>query len=189
MARQRDYKAEYQRRLASATKRGLSRSQARGHARSGEAPIKSKPAKSDKRLEDALKILREHGNQSRAAKESGVSPERLRRFLRDNSLAERTGGKWRVTDNRPRRMTVYSEGQARLLTLRDYEQSSLNGQHLAAVREFLTSQKRSLLKPFEGRSVIDVKGEAHPLETDPDELYRIAAQGGEPFHDVYRLIV
>jgi len=189
MSRQRDYKAEYQRRLASAAMRGLSRSQARGHARSGEAPIKPKPTKIDAWLEAALKILRVSGNQSRAAKETGVSPERLRRFLRDNSLAERTGGRWHVTDNRPRRMTVYTDGQARHLTLRDFDQASLNGQHLAAVREFLTSQKRSLLRPFEGRYVIGAKGEAHPLETDPDELYRIAAQGGEPFHDVYRLIV
>ncbi len=189
MARERDHKAEYQRRLANAAKRGLSRSQARGHARSGEAPIKPKPAKSDEQLEAALKILRQSGHQGRAAKESGVSPERLRRFLRDNSLAERTGGKWRVTDNRPRRMTVYSQGEARRITLRDFDQASLNGQHLSAVREFLTSQKRSLLAPFEGRSVIDAKGGAHPLETDPDELYRIAAQGGEVFHDVYRLIV
>ena len=81
MSRQRDYKAEYQRRIANAAKRGLSKSQGRGHARAGEASARSKPVKSDDRLESALKLLRQSGNQSRAAKEAGVSAERFRRFL------------------------------------------------------------------------------------------------------------
>jgi hypothetical protein len=44
------------------------------------------------------------------------------------------------------------------------------------------------LLPFEGRSVTDAKGEAHPLETDPNALYRLAAAGSELFHEIYRLV-
>ncbi|MBY0344659.1 MAG: hypothetical protein K2Q29_12460 [Sphingomonadales bacterium] len=186
--RKRDYKAEYQRRIANAAKRGLSRSQARGHARAGENSVRAKPVQSDDRLEDALKLLRQTGNQSRAAKEAGVSAERFRRFLRSNALAERQGRQWLITDNRSRRMTVITDGDAIALTLRDFEQSSLNGKHQAAVGMFLRTNDADLLAPFEGRSVIDAAGKAHPLETDPNALYRIDNAGGEEFHQIYRLI-
>lgn len=188
MARSRDYKAEYQRRIARAAARGLSRSQARGHARSGEAAIRPKPIKSDERLEAALKLLRQTGHQGRAAKEANVSPERLRRFLRENALAERRGRKWLFSDKRLRRMTVISDGQTQDLLLPGFDEASLNGQHLNAVRQFLGSNDVDLLLPFEGRSVTDAKGEAHPLETDPNALYRLAAAGSELFHEIYRLV-
>lgn len=187
MARQRDYKAEYQRRIANAAKRGLSRSQARGHARAGESAIKPKAVKSDERLEAALKLLRQTGSQGRAAKEAGVSVERFRRFVRSYSLAARQGRQWHITDNRPRRMTVVSDGEALELTLRDFEQASLNGRHLAAVGAFLRTNDIDLLRPFEGQFVIDADGQAHPLETDSDALYRLAHAGSEVFHEIYRL--
>lgn len=187
MPRQRDYKAEYERRIANAAKRGLSRSQARGHAKASESPVRPKPVQSDGKLEAALKLLRQTGNQGRAAREAGVSAERFRRFLRSNSLAERRGKQWRITDKRPRRMTVITGGEAIELTLRDFEQASLNGSHLSAVAAFIRSNDIDLLDPFQGRSVIDGAGQAHPLETDPNELYRLASAGGEVFHEIYRL--
>lgn len=187
MLQKRDYKAEYARRIANAAKRGLSRSQARGHARAGETTIRSKTLKSDERLEAALKLLRQTGNQGRAAKEAGVSAERFRRFLRTNALAQRQGRRWHITDNRTRRMTVISGGEASEITLRDYEQASLNGKHLAAVGAFLRSNDIDLLRPFDGQSVVDASGEAHPLETDPNALYRLAHAGSEVFHEIYRL--
>ncbi len=188
MPRKRDFKAEYQRRIASAAKRGLSRSQARGHARAGEQTIRAKSVSSDGPLEAALKLLRQTGNQGRAAKEAGVSAERFRRFLRSNSLAARQGKQWRITDNRSRRMTVITGGEVAEVTLRDFEQSSRNGKHLAAVGAFLRSNDIDLLSPFEGQSVIDALGKAHVLETDPNTLYRLAAAGSEVFHEIYRLI-
>ncbi len=189
MARKRNYKAEYQRRIANAAKRGLSRSQARGHARAGEAPIKPKVGTSDARLEVALKLLRQIGHQGRAAKEAGVSTERFRHFLRSNSLAERQGRRWTITDNRSRQMMVFTNGENRKLALRDFEQSSLNGSHRSAVGTFLRTNDIDLLRPFEGQSVIDAEGQAHSLETDPNALYRLAHAGGEVFHEIYRLIL
>lgn len=188
MARTRDYKAEYERRIANAAKRGLSRSQARGHARSDEESIRSKSIRSDDRLEAALKLLRRTGHQRGAAKQAGIAPERFRRFLRENALARREGQEWQITDDRPRRMTVLTEGESKELTLAGYEEASINGEHLAAVRAFLGSNDIELLLPFAGRSVIDAKGQSHPLETDPNRLHRIAAQGSEIFHEVYSLV-
>ena len=69
LSRSRDYKAEYARRIASAAKRGLSRSQGRGHARVGEATIRPTIDQADRdRFETALKLYRQSGNQATAAK-------------------------------------------------------------------------------------------------------------------------
>ena len=184
----RDYKAEYQRRLARAAVRGLSRSQARGHARSGEAPIRFRPERDRENLEAALKALRQTGKQSDAARSAGISTERFRRFLRENSLAERRGRSWKITDERLREMRVISRGVEKTRTFRGFDQASLNGRHLAAVSQFRTSNIIELLLPFEGLSVLDARGKSHPLETDPNTLHRLASAGSEVFHDVYRLI-
>lgn len=189
MDKVRDYRAEYQRRLARAAEKGLSRSQARGHAKAGEAPLRPRKAvKSDDRLEKALKALRRTGKQSSAAKEAGVSPERLRRFLRENGLAERKGRTWRITDRRPRQMRVLTDGQAKMLPFNGFDQTSVVGSHLTAVQRFLETNDIAELEPFVGRSVTDAAGKTHVLETDPNSLYRLATAGGEGFEDIYRLI-
>lgn len=188
MQRARDFKAEYARRIANAANRGLSRSQGRGHARTGEAPIKSRPSSPDARLEAALRELRKSQNQAFAAKSVGVSPERLRRFLRENVQIEGRGRTLKITDDRKREMTVISNGEARERRLRDFDQASLNGRHLAAVGNFLTSNDAEFLDEFAGQFVIDAKGKSHLLETDPNVLYRLDAKGGELFHEIYKLI-
>jgi hypothetical protein len=188
MPKQRDYKREYRQRIERAAARGLTRSQARGHARSGEAPIRPRTERNRDSLEAALRALRQSGNQSDAARSAGISTERFRRFLRANSLAERRGKSWVFADNRKRQMPVISGGVVKTRTLRGFDQASLNGRHLAAVRHFLSSSKIEFLLPFEGLSVIDARGKSHPLETDPNVLHRLASAGSEVFHDVYRLI-
>lgn len=188
MATNRNYQAEYQRRIASAAKRGLSRSQGRGHARVGEARIRSRPLAIDKGLEAALRALRVFHNQAAAAKYAGVSPERFRRFLREHVVIEGRGPDQKISDNLSRPMTVITDGQALALRLRDFDQASLNGRHQAAVANFLTSNECKYLDEFEGQSVIDTKGKAYPLETDPTAIYRLAAQGGDVFHEIYKLI-
>lgn len=188
MARSRDFKAEYQRRIERAAARGLTRSQARGHARSGEAPIRIRPERDRDTLEAALRALRQSGNQSDAARSARVSTERFRRFLRENSFATRRGKSWVFADNRDREMLVISGGVAKTRTFRGFDQASVNGRHLAAVGKFVRSNKIEILLPFEGVSVIDARGKSHPLETDPNILHRLASAGSEVFHDVYRLI-
>jgi hypothetical protein len=186
----RNYAEEYARRIARARARGLSRSQARGHARPGEASIRQPRSRIDSnRFNAALKALNQTGSLIAAAKSQRMAPESLRRFLRENALAERRGRTWRITDNRQRQMTVISDGDVRDLILRGFDEASLNGRHLAAVRHFLSTNDIELLLPFEGLAVTDAKGRAHPLETDPNTLHRLAAAGSELFHEIYRLIV
>lgn len=186
----RDYKAEYRRRIARAESRGLTRSQARGHARAGEALLRPRRANplADRQLERGLKALRLHGTLSAAATQVNISQERLRRFLRQHKLAKRVGRSWTFTDNRTRRMTIISAGRMRDVSLTDFDQASLNGRYLAAVKAFLSSNDIELLAPFKGLAVVDSKGRAHPLETNPNILHRLAASGNEVFHEIYRLI-
>lgn len=190
MTKPRDHKAEYARRLARAFARGLSRPQARGHARAGEAPFRPKPATGGEiaaDLQEALKSLRQTGTITQAAKAAQVSPERLRRFLRENELIKKEGRRWRVTDKLIWDVEVTSRGSTYPIRINRFDQASLNGRHQAAIGAFLRSNVAELLAPFAGQAVIDAKGKAHPLETDPSALYRLAAAGNEVFHNVYRL--
>ena len=106
---------------------------------------------SDPKLEDALRELRKSGNRDAAAKSVNVAPERFRRFLRETVEVSGRGRSLRITDNRNRDMTVHTGGEARELRLRDFEQASLNGRHLAAIRDFLRTNDRDLLLPLRAR--------------------------------------
>ncbi|WP_373490262.1 hypothetical protein [Parasphingorhabdus sp.] len=189
MAKKRDYKKEYQRRIANAARRGLSRSQARGHAKAGEKSIRARRPTNDARLESALKAYRQSGRQIDAARSVGVSVELLRRYLRENVSVKRRGRTLVIDDNRTREMTIISKGQVSKAILPNFDAASVNGEYLSAVRAFLLSNEPSPLRKFEGRSVVDTAGKSHPFETDSNTLYQLAAAGTELFHNVYRLII
>jgi hypothetical protein len=178
---------KYLRRIERGLARGLSRSQARGHARAHEPQLKTKPVKSDGRLETALRELRRTNNQAVAAKEAGVSPERFRRFLRDQKLAERKGRIWEITDRRPRDMTALTRRGAIDLKLPGFDEASLVGQHNAAVKAFLDTNDASHLRPFEGRRVRDTSRRTYVLETRPNVIRRLDASG-ETFEQIYRIV-
>jgi len=187
-ARRRDYRAEYLRRIERALARGLSRSQGRGHARSGEAPIKRSSAQSDAKLEEALRKLRETNNQVLAAKRAGVVPERFRRFVREHGLAHREGRRWAFTDLRSQ-VRVISKGRVRMIEVKGFQPASLVGSHNAAIGRFLETNDVSYLEPFIGVSVRDTSGRRHLLETNPNTIYRLDSAGGEAFEQVYRLVI
>jgi hypothetical protein len=188
--RERNYPEEYRRRIERQMAQGRSRSQARGHPGANERAVRSgsKKTKSDPKLEQALRQLRASNNQSKAAKSAGISPERFRRFLRSNKLAKRKGRRWLITDNRERQVIVISDRREISITVRGFKRASLAMSHRAAVRAFVDTNDPSHLKPFEGESVTDTAGHVHPLETDPNVLYRLAAAGSEGFEQIYRLV-
>ena len=187
MARQRDFKAEYERRIANAAKRGLSRSQARGHARPGESPIRRTAARDGNRFEAALKIYRRSGNRATAAKALKLAPERFGRFLSESVQIEGRGRNLKITDHRAYDMTIISQGERLSVPVSGFEQKSLNGQHLNAVTAFLSTNDIDVLAPFVARSVIDARGVSHPLETRPNILRRLAHAEDEQFPEIYRL--
>ena len=193
MARKpRDYAAEYARRIQKALEKGHTRTQARGHAKAGEAPIStrrsSKPL-ADVQLQRALKELRSKKSLTGAAKAAGISPERLRANLLSKTAIEKQGRRWTVRDELPRKVLIYSEGREYTPTVRSYDQASLAGKYIDAVGDFWTTADPSHLQGFVGKSVTDIKGRAHPLETNPNALSRLRKVSRTTFEDVYRIVV
>jgi hypothetical protein len=179
---------KYARRLARGQAKGLSRSQARGHARAGEALIRPRreASPSDPQLERAYKAFRESLSITQIAREFGISRERFSRYMREQQLAERRGRTWLITDNRPKPVVIYSEGRRKEVTAAGLEQAQLAGAYWNDANAFLSDPDLSRLKPYVDRSVLDIKGIAHPLEVDPNGIYEAAHEGGASFEEIYK---
>lgn len=182
--RSRNYAEEYRRRIARGSAAGLSRSQARGHARSGEAPIKQAPARDTAHLRRGIKAFLKIGSITTAAKEAGISAERLRREVYEKRIAQREG---RRVQRLVREISIISRGRERTIKL-DFDAASMVGQYRNAVAKFLTTQDESLLAPFVGVSVTDLSGKSHPFETDLNTLYELSLMGSGTFEQIYRLV-
>ena len=63
------------------------------------------------------------------------------------------------------------------------------GKYMAAVRRFLETNDVTLLEPFEGRSVVDSRGQEHPFETRPNAVYRLAHTEDHSFEEIYRIVL
>lgn len=183
----RDYKAEYRKRIALGLKRGLTRAQARGHAKAAVASDERVPPRTDRRLNAAILEMNRGRSLTAAARSSHVSPERLRGFLAFYSLGEREARRWVLHDERPRRVLVLTNGGFRVVTVAGYLPARVVGEHHHAAGEFVRTNDVQVLKPFEGKSVRSVDGKKYPLETDPNALHRIAAMDTPPFHEIYEI--
>lgn len=190
--RKRNYAAEYSRRIAKGLEQGLSHSQARGHRRANEAVTPREKAKrklADHKLQVGLRILREKGSFSKAAKEAHLSAERLRRYATENGIVEKRRGRWKIKKALQRRVLIFSNGSERTITISTFKSASLIGKYMSAVGRFLTTNDIRHLKPFVGKTVTDINRKTYRLETGPNTLYRLANAGGSSFEDVYRIVV
>jgi len=190
MRKTRNYKAEYARRIARGSARGLSRSQARGHPKIVETPIRSagRPFEAA-HIQLALRTLRQERNFAKAAKAAKVSPERLRKYAIERGLIEKAGRRWRPRADLPRRMLIFSQGRSLPITVGDIQTASAVGRFMAAVGRFLDTNDRSVLTPFVGQSVRDINGREYPFETRPNILYRLSAAGEHSFEQIYRIVI
>jgi len=186
----RDYKAEYRRRMASGLARGLSKAQARGHPRKGEAPASSPEAKpkSDEKIEAAIREMRAGTSMTVAAKSVGMSPKRLSTFIKAHRIGRYKANRWLLTDRRPRRIPMIIGDGQRAITVPGFAEASLAGQHHNAVGRFVRTGDLNHLKRFRGKTVTDVRGREHPFETDPNALFRFAAKDEPAFHEIYQIV-
>jgi hypothetical protein len=188
--KRRNYAAEYARRIANAMARGMSRSQGRGHAQAAETSSRGPPRPiEDDRLQIALRALRKEKSFGEAARAARISPERLRKQAIERGLIEKSGRRWRTRADLPRRILIFSKGQSLAITVGDLSAASLAGRYMSAVGRFLDTNDRSALTPFVGRSVVDLSGKEHPLETRPNVLYRLASAAEHTFEQVYRIVI
>jgi hypothetical protein len=91
-------------------------------------------------------------------------------------------------DKRPRPFRIFSRGREVEVILPGYDEARLAGQYMSAVGHFLRTNDRKFLRPFEGRSVVDVRGKRHPLETRPNVLYRLSPDSTESYPQIYRIV-
>ena len=185
--RKRDFKAEYQARIARGLASGKSRSQARGHARAKDAPPSEAAAFVDRKdpLEKALKLMKQGFSQKEAAKAAGVSAERLRRYVQQNTTTERKGGRWIIKDARPVTVLMATRGKLQDVTVTRDAASDI-GRHWVAVNKFLESNDPSHLAPFVGLGLRDTRGKLWPFETRPNVLRKLDSAGELSFVDIYR---
>ena len=138
-------------------------------------------------MAQAVARLHKGSSLSQSAADSGVSAERLRKFIRDNHIATRRRGKWKVNIRKINwEVLLYTRGRADLIQLNDPEQVSLATSFMASVRYFKDRQDKSAIEKYRGKSVRDLRGKDHPLETNPNTLYRLASTTVERPDKFYR---
>jgi len=183
--KQRDFRAEYQRRLERGLTAGKSRSAARGHPRAADLP-KLPPGPIDHKspLEKALSRMRKGESQAAAAKAEGISIEQLRRHRLQHSTSERRGRGWAISDTRPQAYWIASDGK-QISVLLDNDMGTEVSAYWRAVDKFLYSNDADHLHPFEGEGVTDQQGRFHKFETRPNVLRKLEAVGDLSFIEIY----
>ncbi len=160
----------YRRRIERGMARGLTRSQARGHARAGEASASRRGGySSEQKLLKGIRLLDRPGYTfQNAARDAGVSPERLRRYAHETRYAEKAGRRWRVPERHRGTVLfpILSEGQLKRIKLSDSNQKAKLGLYMQRVRFALETNRPRWLSDFRGQYVTDDQGVKHYFETD-----------------------
>jgi hypothetical protein len=190
MARVRDYKAEYARRIERGLARGLTRAQARGHPEAGKPLVsgKSRFSAVDKSLEEGVKLIHRGQTLGSAARSTHVTPERLRNYVVAQGIGEKVSGRWTISDFRQREMLIYSNGRELIIKVKGYEPARQIGEYMEAVSRFLDTNDPSFLEPFKNQWVTDTKGKRHVFETRPNVLYRLNAASDRPYESIYKIV-
>lgn len=181
MARQRNYKAEYARRIASAERRGLTRSQARGHPAAGTAyasMVHAKPAraKPDPVLEEAVAAMRAGESLGAVARRMRIGRERLSAYAKRQAGATRSGKLWTFNDTRVRRVPVIAGDSLTfdVIKVPGFDPAHLAGEHYEQAQKALEEPTLfpAFIERWRGVRITDVKGRTYAFATDPNQLAR-----------------
>jgi hypothetical protein len=182
--RHRNYRAEYQRRIAKSLAVGKSRSAARGHPTAADLPKPVGPRDRNSALEKALTRVKRGETQKAAAAAEGVSVEKLRVYQKLNTASVRQGRKWIIFDSRPVPMWIATNGKLKAVEVAADDASDI-GRYWGHVNRFLESNRLSHLEPFVGKGVRDIQGRAYPFEVRPNVLRKLDSVGELDFLEIY----
>lgn len=160
----------------------------RSKPKSAPKTRKRRPPVSEKRLERALRYLRETGQLSVAARSIRISQDRFKRIALRKKLIRKSDGKWIVAKRLHRKMLIYSDGFEKFVEIRVKAASEI-GKYMSAVGEFRRTNKLAVLKDFRGAGVFDVDRKFHAFEMRPNVLYRLALNSDGAFEEIYRIVI
>lgn len=187
MAKRRAKKTRQRSALKAPERRG--RRSYKGKLKSNRTAHKGRrPGISEPRLERGLRVLSETKDIKAAARAIRVSLERFQRAAKRRKAIQKRNGFWVVVGRLPRKMPIFSAGRQLAITVRSSGASTI-GRYMAAVGQFLQTNDPKILTEFTGRGVKDVRGKSFQFETDPNVLYRLSSAGGEPFEEMYRIVI
>ncbi|MGA8615076.1 MAG: hypothetical protein WB760_26045 [Xanthobacteraceae bacterium] len=135
-----------------------------------------------------MRVLSETKDIAQAARSIRVSEERFKRAARRKAAIRKRKGFWTVVRRLPRKMPIFSGGRQLAITVNS-KSATVIARYMSAVGHFLKSNDPKFLTEFKGASVKDALGKVHPFETDPNALYRLSSAGGEPFEEMYRIVI
>jgi hypothetical protein len=191
--RERDTRAEYQRRIAKAEAEGRSRAEGRGHGRarihrSGARRVlglSEREREARSRVHEALSIARQHPYRSLswASRQAGTTVDAVARHA-PGAIERQPSGRYRVkpADREVRVMPVISGGVVYpRVAIRGSRQATLVGEHLSAISTYLGSGDGKPLRRLAGKSVTgtlpDGRSYRFELETNLDEIAELAFSG------------
>lgn len=190
MARQRDYRAEYQRRIEKGRSQGRTVSQARGHA---------PRTNFDRALQRAVTDI-EHGrykSPTEAARKLRLPVEKLRNYIVSTGQGYKEGGviKQGLPEGLEGTQFIQSQVSYHVPVISDshvYEinvrrrDATLAGQYMSAVGVFIRTGDAKALEPFEGKAVTDIYGKKYELEVDPSALMEVYTYEDIQWDEIYR---
>ncbi|PZS07666.1 MAG: hypothetical protein DLM70_03315, partial [Chloroflexi bacterium] len=96
----------------------------------------------ERRINDRLESIRREAQRTgepiaTIAGRRHVAPERVMRYLHQQGVLQRRGGRYDINDQRAREIQIYSHGHATTITVPTYKEAELIGTYMDAVDDFL----------------------------------------------------
>lgn len=100
----------------------------------------------------------------------GLSKSQTLKYL--GRAVKKKSGKWipNTRDTIQRSMHIYEKGSVRSIVVTNSDDAQYIGEYYNAVRKYLETGDKELLKPFKRRTITDANGNKHKLETNPEKV-------------------